>query len=264
MGCMNLRSACPLSSPANVGTGGPGGVGDAFLQLTALGGNGPASKLTVLNPAQWAGDYLAAGIGAIGMDVNNPSSSDLYLRFLAFEDPMGGAPANIAFSTDPIVVAANSGWTHAVFRIRPADLTAGLGSVGAALGNTTVLRFYHSTAANFPPLRSTRGDSAAWRGQHPALAPVPEPMTSLLVGSGLAALLAKIGERGHYRSLKPGMQEPASFNSRSRRCATGSRWFSRRSSSALLMLAGKVQFRAVRTGETTTAAPRRGTARCRR
>src|SRR3954447_19404395 len=48
--------------PTNIPTGGPAGVDDNFLQLTALGGDGPGSRLSSFNLSRWSGDYLAAGI----------------------------------------------------------------------------------------------------------------------------------------------------------------------------------------------------------
>ena len=48
--------------PTNVPTGGPGGPGDAYLQLTASGSSAPGGRLSALNDAQWAGDYIGAGV----------------------------------------------------------------------------------------------------------------------------------------------------------------------------------------------------------
>ena len=61
--------------PVNVSTGGPAGAGDAYLQLEALGGGGPGSRLSVLNLSQWTGDFTS--VPAIGMDVNNFGPDDL-------------------------------------------------------------------------------------------------------------------------------------------------------------------------------------------
>src|SRR5574340_117494 len=55
--------------PVNEPNGGPAGAGDAFLRVTATGGNGPGSKLSVMNASQWTGNYLASGITSIRMDV---------------------------------------------------------------------------------------------------------------------------------------------------------------------------------------------------
>ena len=187
--------------PVNVPNGGPGGAGDAYLQLTSLGGVGPASRLVAFNGAQWAGDYLAAGVGAIAMDVQNLSTADLFLR-LAFEDPMGGPPADVAFSTAPIILPASSGWTHVVFPVDVADLTAGLGSVNTALSNTTLLRLYHSDTPNFPnpvfPIPAIAAQLGVDNIQ--ALAsPVPEPATCVLLLGGGAAALRRVGRARRRR-----------------------------------------------------------------
>jgi hypothetical protein len=103
----------------------------------------------VLNLSQWAGDYIAAGINSISMDLINLGFTDLSLR-LVFEDPTIGPPSNIAFSQNAFVLPSGTGWTHVVFPISVSDLQAGLGDVTTALTNTTAIRLYHSPAPNFP------------------------------------------------------------------------------------------------------------------
>jgi hypothetical protein len=175
--------------PANIPTGGPAGSGDNFLLITALGGGGNGSRLTALNDEQWAGNYLALGIAMIAMDVQNFSSNDLYLR-LEFEDPAGGPPNNIAYSDDAILLPAGSDWTRIVFPIAPAFLKAGLGSVTAALSNTTILRLYHSQADNFPnPVFPI--DPIVARLGVDNIQVVPEPATMMLLGGGIAALAVR-------------------------------------------------------------------------
>jgi len=193
MGWLTAALGSPNPAPpTNIGTGGPGGAGDAYLELTALGGNGPGSKLSVLNLAQWAGDYLGAGIGAIAMDVNNMSGTDLSLR-LVFETLGAMGPTDVAYSDDPILLAANSGWRHIVFPIAPGDLLAGLGSIPTALAAADVLRLYHSPADNFPnpifPIDSVVTQLGVDNIQ--AQASVPEPVSSVLILGGLAALFAR-------------------------------------------------------------------------
>lgn len=170
--------------PANVATGGPAGADDNFLLLTSIGGQAAGSRMTVNNGAQWSGDYLAAGIGAISMSVNNLGTNDLFLRLL-FEDPMAGPPTNLAFSTDPVIVAAGTGWQSIVFPIAPTDLTALNGTVLDALTGTTLLRLYHSVAPGFPgdPIVAQLGVDNIQ-----AQAPIPEPGTWALMLAGLGAI----------------------------------------------------------------------------
>lgn len=173
--------------PENIVTGGPGGADDNYMQLTALDGPSsvlnPGSRLSVINLAQWAGNYLDSDIGTIAMDVRNFGDSDLFLRLL-FSDPQGAPPTNLAFSIDPVIVPAGSGWVSIAFSIDPSNLTAGLGSVGAALANTTEFRLFHSTDPTFPgePVQALLGvDNIEARPV------VPEPATATLLGLGLSA-----------------------------------------------------------------------------
>jgi hypothetical protein len=173
--------------PVNVPTGGPAGVDDNFLLLTALGGNGPGSRLSGINLSQWAGDYLAAGVNTLRMDVNNLGAVDLSLR-LMFADPMAGPPANVAF-TDAILVPAGGGWTPISFFFSPASLISGLGDVTTALTNTTEIRLYHSPVPNFPnpvfPIPTVTAQLGVDNIQAQA---VPEVPPGMLLSMGLGAL----------------------------------------------------------------------------
>lgn len=171
--------------PANVPTGGPAGADDNYLLVRSVGGTGPGSRLTVINPVQWAGDYLAGGVGSISMDLINLGTTDLSLRLL-FEDPAGGPPTHVAVSTVPLLLVAGSGWVHATFNIALGDLTALVGDASAALSGTTAFRLFHSEAIGFPGpsvVASLGVDNITAE----AGAAVPEPASLLLMGTGLAA-----------------------------------------------------------------------------
>ena len=131
--------------PVNVPSGGPAGADDAYLYLTALGGSGPGSRLVVLNDAQWAGDYIAAGVGAITMDLRNSGDTDLYVRLL-FENPAGAA------ITTAVFLPAGSGWIPATFLVGADDLIVLRGEATDILTGVTVLRIFHGEAPEFPPL----------------------------------------------------------------------------------------------------------------
>jgi hypothetical protein len=189
---VGLLGAPHPAPPLNIPTGGPAGTDDNYLLLRSVGGSGAGSKLSVINVNQWAGDYLAAGVSAIAMDLNNFGSTELYLRILV-ADPFAGPPNNLAFSTDPVILPAGSGWTSVIFPITPGHLTAGLGDTTAALTHATELRLFHSQTAEFPgpAIISQLGVDNI------AAVPVPAPATVILLGSGLLSFFVR--KRGNSR-----------------------------------------------------------------
>ncbi len=183
----------PPTPPTVVAGGGPGGASDSFLVLTANGSDAPGGRLVGMNAAQWAGDYTAAGITAIAMDLRNLGPSELSVR-LYFEDPIPGPPANEALTTFSVVLPVGGGWTHAVFPIAASDLTVLQGSAATLLAHTTVLRIFSGAAPDFPPARIT---GALGVDNIQAIAAVPEPASVALLGAGLGwiALRSRRGGR---------------------------------------------------------------------
>jgi hypothetical protein len=177
----SLGAAHP-NPPVNAASGGPLGADDNYLQLNAVGGQGAGSRLSVINLAQWSGDYTAAGISAISMDLRNLGSTDLSIR-LYFENPTGGLPTDTAVS-DSVLLPSGSGWTNAEFRIDSLSLTGLEGNVETLLANVTALRIIHSPLAEFPgfPIVAQLGVDN--------VTAVPEPSSLGLLGLGLLGLLA--------------------------------------------------------------------------
>lgn len=169
--------------PSVVAGGGPGGADDAYLLLQAEGGSGPASRLAVQNTDQWSGNYLAAGITALTMDVYNFGPASLSLRLL-FDGDDGTNQAR-AWSAQPVVVPAGSGWQRVVFPILPSNLRAGSGSVNLALSSAYSVRLYHGVNSSFPG-----GSVVATLGVDNITA-VPEPASALLLALGLGALVLR-------------------------------------------------------------------------
>ena len=133
----------PPIAPHNVATGGPAGAGDAFLEITASTQNGAGSRVVAINGAQWAGNYLAAGVHGIAMDVANLGQTALTVRLL-FEDPKGGPPVDEGVTTLGFALAATGAWQHIFFPISPAALTMIDGNANTLLGQTTLLRIINS------------------------------------------------------------------------------------------------------------------------
>ena len=176
------------SPPRNEPSGGPGGALDNYLALTALGGTGTGSRLSVLNESQWTGNF--SGISAIEMDVNNftfGTGAALSLRLLFVNFPAAGPPTDVAWTLTPIIVPANSGWMQVRFDLSPANLFAPIGTVAGALSDVNEFRLFHSVAPFFGGPGVGSEPVVALLGVD-NIAAVPEPATILLLGSGLIAL----------------------------------------------------------------------------
>ncbi|HDY65896.1 MAG TPA: PEP-CTERM sorting domain-containing protein [Phycisphaerae bacterium] len=145
----NWTGGNPIFSPApsQVPDGGPGGLGDGYLQIGVSG-----FHLGIRNIAgQWAGDYLAAGITAVEMDVNRIAGpSDVSLRILLF------GPGGTWASTDLAPTLTGPGWQHLSFGLSAADLTYvpgstnpqapdGTGILGDTLSGVTRLLIRHDS-----------------------------------------------------------------------------------------------------------------------
>lgn len=164
--------------PPHTELGGPAGAADPFLVLTSRGGQGPGSRLVGMNAAQWAGNYLLAGVTAIQMDLRNLGSTDLTIRLL-FEDPIPGPPNNEVVSSNGFFLAAGSGWMHATFAIDPNAFTPVLGTATGALSGATIMRIIHaSSAGDADPVAGVLGVDN--------ITASPEPSTAGLLALGLA------------------------------------------------------------------------------
>lgn len=176
----------PPLPPTIVPSGGPAGAGDSFLQIASNGSTGPGGRLVAMNGAQWAGDYTAAGVFGIAMDLRNFGTADLTVR-LFFEDPTAGPPLNQAVTTQGVQLPVGSGWVHAVFAIGPADLTVLQGDAATLLSNTTLLRIFHGVDPAFPgaPIAGLLGVDNI------QAIPEPDTLALLALGAGLVAVATR-------------------------------------------------------------------------
>ena len=162
--------------------GGQGGATDPYLLLQSTGTTGPLSRLTAQNFGLWAGNYTAAGVDRIRMDVNNFSVNVLSLRLALLE--FAGPPVGIALS-QAINVPANSGWHSIEFDISAAALTGVLGNPATTLLNVGELRIVHDPAGVFGTATPVPAIAASLGIDN--ITAIPEPATLTLVGAGLAA-----------------------------------------------------------------------------
>jgi len=159
--------------PVGVTSGGPTGDGDGWLRLTATGLQGAGGKLVAFSGPQWAGDYLAASVTGITMDLSNLGTTALSMRlyFRSF--------AGTAYTLNPVALSAGSGWTHVSFDITPTSMSSGAATI---LANVGEFWLYHSPAATFP------GPNIASVLGVDNVTAVPEPAALALFVAGLAAL----------------------------------------------------------------------------
>ncbi len=127
------RGGVGFTNQQRAPSGGPDGVDDAYLRVTTR-----RYHLATKNTDQWAGNYLAAGVGAIEMDLKYviPTSDVVQIRILLFGP--GGAFAS-ANRTDPISTEV---WERYRFGLTAADLvhvTDGTGNLMDTLANVRKL-----------------------------------------------------------------------------------------------------------------------------
>ncbi|MEP6699126.1 MAG: PEP-CTERM sorting domain-containing protein [Verrucomicrobiota bacterium] len=175
------------TAPMVVPTGGPAGAGDAFLRITS-DGSGSGGKLTVWNREQWLGNYIAAGVTSIEVDLRNSSAVALTIR-LAFKTGPGNAASG--FLSLPMNLAVGSGWQHFSISLDPANLIP-VGNPGPwstfFIGE---VRFIHA-----PGTGSLSGTPVIGQLDLDNIRAVPEPTAFALLAIGFVAIA------GHFLRRK--------------------------------------------------------------
>ena len=124
------EGATSTNPPTVVNTGGPEGAGDAYLEAISSGNGGPGGRQVVFNRQQWTGDFIAAGVISVSVDVKNDGSAPLNMR-IGFEL----APGDNRFISAAQTVPADGLWRKLTFDVSQGGLT----SVGGAMSYTQVM-----------------------------------------------------------------------------------------------------------------------------
>lgn len=175
----------------NIDTGGPAGVDDNYMQISA-DGDGPGRFLTVFNRGQWLGNYIALGVTAIAIDLQNFSKVNLTIRLGFKEDTSSGSSG---YLSTPFSLPAGSGWQHAIFLIAPGSLTA----VGIPADFNTFFsgNFGEMRIINEAGTGSLNGDIVIADMGIDNVNAVPEPSTVLLAIAGtIAFVMCRRNKRG--------------------------------------------------------------------
>ena len=148
-----------------------------FLRNVASGGFSAGGRQIMFNGAQWAGDYLTAGVSAINLDLRNSGATDLTVR-LAFQFSTGARAA----TADALDLDAGSGWVNTTFDILDLVYVDGTsGMAGEDLEGVIQLRILAAESPAF------RGDPIPSTLDADNILAVPAPGAAALF-AGLAGL----------------------------------------------------------------------------
>jgi hypothetical protein len=150
------------SFPKNLANSGPLGTGDHALFMTNTQA-GSRPLLIVLNednqqfpgPANWEGDWTAAGVTQISLDVRNPGmtvgASNLTMR-LGIAGPDGASAFGDVYITAGQIVPPDNNWHSLTFDVQASDfIAAGSGTdIPNALADVTQLRIFSNPLDEFP------------------------------------------------------------------------------------------------------------------
>jgi hypothetical protein len=138
------------TSLSNQPTGGPGGTGDRYLQLNSGGGS-----LGTYNLIQWSGNYAAAGVTRVNIDLKNFGPAPVSMRLMLFTPgcAFGGTGCTAWSQRNATVLPPGSGWVKVEFSLAEADLVPVLGgaSYAASMANVERIHLKHDPGVQNPP-----------------------------------------------------------------------------------------------------------------
>ena len=194
-GILNWSSG---ANPMHVATGGSLGSGDGFLQVSRP--DSSPFHIAAFNKTQWTGNYLAAGITAIEVDLNAITGSDaLKVRLVLWGN--GGVWASSSLSP----VAA--GWNHYSFGLTASELVfvdddvnspagsgGGSGLLADTLQNVTIMQLRHDYPSPTAPGNHPEHISATLGIDNFQAVPEPSTLLYMVVAAG-SLMLRRIRHR---------------------------------------------------------------------
>ncbi len=182
---MNWANGAP-DNLVNVNTGGPGGAGDHYLQLSANGNLGVGGHLTTFNLQQWLGNYIAQGVNTIEIDLRNTGTTTLNMRLAFKAQNLMNSPG---YLSAPVMLAPGGGWQHYSISIASANMIP--------VGGPSAYNTFFSTGIgdariiNEIGTANLNGDLIVGQVSIDNIHAVPEPAAAgLLIGSGLLLIAA--------------------------------------------------------------------------
>jgi hypothetical protein len=173
----NWRDEHGNTVTTNLADTGPEGVGDNALDVAT------SARAVVFNEDQWTGNWTAANIQRITMDVRSLDNNDLTIWLGIAKGtilPRGNGDTYVTSTSQPVL---GDGQWHAIsFPVTSADFTNFQGvEVEKALEDVSQFRIIHN------PSRSFLGDFGVAGFQLDNIAAVPEPSGFALAILGLVA-----------------------------------------------------------------------------
>ena len=164
-----------------VSDGGPTGDGDNFLELSS-GPMGLKPRLITLNQMQWTGDFAAAGVGSLTMELKNFGTTALPRR-VTIRDVAGNSSVPGYSTTNPFMLPADGQWHLAEFNLTAADMTA----VNPSGGTIDPFSYVLMNVAEFRILSSTVpavvGDMITAQVGIDDITALPPPQASVWTGA---------------------------------------------------------------------------------
>ncbi len=167
-----------------VANGGPNGAGDSYLQLSS-GTFGGEPRLITFNQNQWTGNYVAAHINSVSMELKDFGSTSLPIR-IAIRNMTGFSGTPGYSSTNAFMLPADGNWHLAQFKLDTADMTAtgpGLPPLSTVLLNVQDFRLMSAAQP------AVIGDAISARIGVDDITAVPEPSVCVLLTVAGAALM---------------------------------------------------------------------------
>jgi len=185
-----LQNWSSSAAPTNQASGGPGGVGDRYLQLVAS-----AAPLAAVNEFQWAGNGVTSSFDHVDVDLNNSGPDPVSVRIMLLTPgcESGGTACTAWTSTNPTVLTSGSGWSAASFSVLEANLTRVLGadSYAASLANVERVLIRHDDGSPDAPNVPTNVSSTLGIDNVEFQLPEPSALTGLAAGAALLAVLRR-------------------------------------------------------------------------
>ncbi|PWU20084.1 MAG: hypothetical protein C5B50_04820 [Verrucomicrobia bacterium] len=172
----------PAGNSSNISTGGPGGAGDRYMQVVS-GSFGGSSHMVTFNDSQWLGNYTAAGVTEVTMNLKNFGPSAIPIR-ICIRQSSGGSATPGYCSTTAFNLAADGQWHNAVFLLDAADLTPVNNPQPLATDLQNVGDFRILSAASPSGIGDSINAEIGVDNIHATA--VPEPGAAALIGLSLA------------------------------------------------------------------------------